>query len=274
MADTERLKRLKEDGYVVIEQVVHADLVDAMRAHTDATIRRLAGEQSNTVIAESDDTPYLAPLIGLEATQNALHEMGIEDIRYWKADVIGKPPGAHRFYWHQDCIMWNDPRAYSDRAPMLFLLYYPRESTPESGCMRVLPGTHRKRHEQHAVDEAKLRVSNALDMTRNPFFGEYPEELDVTVSAGDVVVGDARLLHASHTNRSERHRSEITIWMLPWFSDLNERTQAWIHRDMHHRHRDWPEFALEQIEPVVPRYRGDAEPMKFNATPDLELMTP
>lgn len=45
--------------------------------------------------------------------------------------------------------MWDDPRAYSDFSPMIFLMYYLEDTTPENGCLRLLPGTHRSRHILH-----------------------------------------------------------------------------------------------------------------------------
>ena len=35
-----------------------------------------------------------------------------------KAVVISKPGPSPRLYWHQDCMWWDDPRAYSDYSPM------------------------------------------------------------------------------------------------------------------------------------------------------------
>ena len=42
--------------------------------------------------------------------------------------------------------MWGDPRAYSDRAPMIFLMYYLEDTRRENGCLRLLAGSHKYRH--------------------------------------------------------------------------------------------------------------------------------
>ena len=50
--------------------------------------------------------------------------MNYHNNKFWKAVIISKPPGSPRLYWHQDCIMWKDPSAYSEISPMLFFMYY------------------------------------------------------------------------------------------------------------------------------------------------------
>ena len=43
--------------------------------------------------------------------------------------------------------MWSDePRAYSDLPPQLFAMFYLTDTSPRNGCLRVIPGSHRKRH--------------------------------------------------------------------------------------------------------------------------------
>ena len=44
--------------------------------------------------------------------------------------------------------------------------------------------------------------------------------------AGDVVMGDARLLHSAHANRSDERRTVLTVWYWPVYDDLPEEVQA------------------------------------------------
>ena len=193
--------------------------------------------------------------------------MGLTDVTFWKAVIISKFPGGPRLYWHQDCMMWQDPRAYSAIAPMIFLMYYLEDTSPFNGCLRVLPGSHRRRHPLHDIGMAHTRDVNSIDDPDDPRFRDYDGATDVPVNAGDVVIGDARLLHAAHANRSDRQRTVITIWFYPLFSDLLEPTQRWFHDNMHRRHDDWPPEALAKIAPVIPRYAGSAAAMEVNRQP-------
>ncbi|MDE0506643.1 MAG: hypothetical protein OXI86_21420, partial [Candidatus Poribacteria bacterium] len=73
-------------------------------------------------------------------------------------------------------------------------------------------------------------------------------------------------------NMSDQRRTVITIWFHPLFDDLLPATQSWIDEGFHSRHDVWPETALAEIEPLIPRYTGDVPPMRYNRFPDERLL--
>ena len=121
------------------------------------------------------------------------------------------------------------------------------------------------------MGEAQTADINSMENPEDPRFLDYPNEQDVPMRAGDLVIGDARMFHATHANQSGQRRTVITIWYHPVFDGLLPSTQNWIDEEFHRRHRDWPEAALAEIEPVIPRYAGDAAPMKYDRSPDERL---
>ena len=241
------------------------------RAVAAQDAEQMARNRSPGTLIDAGPYPELADLIGNPKALAALDAMGLTDCRYWKAVIISKPPGGPLLYWHQDCMMWQDPRAYSDWSPMIFLMYYLEDTTRHNGCLRVLPGSHRRRHPLHGMGVAHTPDINRMDDLEDPRLLGYAGELDVPVTAGDLVIGDARMFHASHANQSAQRRTVITIWFHPRYDDLQQRTQSWIHAEMHRRHDGWPAPALASIEPVIPRYGGSAEPMKVHRTPGPRL---
>ncbi len=271
-----RLQQLKRQGFFILENIADQNLLEKTRACVAPALASQDDEarvrtRSPGSLIDSNDYPDLADLIGNPQALNALQEMGLSDIRFWKAVIISKPPGGPRLYWHQDCIMWQDPRAYSDEPPMIFLMYYLEDTTRENGCIRVLPGTHRKRHELHGMGTAHTYDVNRIDNPNEPRFLDYPGEQDLPVRAGDLLVGDARMFHSTHQNRSTEQRTVITIWFHPGFSDLLPQVQSWIHNSMYNNHGNWPEEAKRKIAEVYPRYSGDAPPMELIRTPDSRL---
>lgn len=60
------------------------------------------------------------------------------------------------------------------------------------------------------------------------------------VCAGDLVVGDARLLHAAHGNNSTQRRSLITLWYQPNFARLPARVRATLAAKTQALPVDWP----------------------------------
>ena len=271
-----KLTQLQHKGYCILENVAHDALLERTRACVEQAIatqdsEKLAGVCSPGTLIAAEHHPGLAGLIGNPIALEALDEMGLPGSVFWKAVIISKPPGGPRLYWHQDCLMWQDPRSYSVIPPMIFLMYYLEDTTRENGCLRVLPGTHRRRHILHGMGEAHTADINSMENPEDPRFLDYPNEQDVPMRAGDLVIGDARMLHATHANQSGQRRTVITIWYHPVFDGLLPSTQNWIDEQFHRRHRDWPEAALAEIEPVIPRYAGDAAPMKPDRSPDERL---
>ena len=272
-------EQLREEGFCVIPNMADEALLNKTRACVKKALAEYDAEwRENTKapgsLIDSNHYPELADLIANPRALAALAHMGLEDIKFWKAVIISKPPGGPRLYWHQDCIMWHDARAYSDRAPMIFLMYYLEDTRRENGCLRLLAGSHGYRHALHDMGEAHTKDINRMDNPDDPRFLDYPSEVDVPIKAGDLVVGDARMFHATHENASDEQRTVITIWFHPFFSDLQEDTQSWIHRAMYRQHESWPADALAKIQPLIPNYQGDVEPMELTRTPDERLQLP
>lgn len=44
--------------------------------------------------------------------------------------------------------------------------------------------------------------------------------------AGDLLIGDARLLHAAHPNRSTERHTCLTLWHYPRYDEMSESSKA------------------------------------------------
>ena len=268
-----KARQLIDEGFCVLEEMLDAGTLRRTRDVAMKAVRGLSEEQleanrSPGTLINSNDHPGLAECVGNRRALAALEAMGFGGSKFWKAVIISKPGPSPRLYWHQDCMWWDDPRAYSDYSPMIFLMYYLDDTSRENGCLRLLPGSHRRWHELHEMGTAHTRDINRMDDERDPRFADYPGEVDVPVRAGDLVVGDARMFHATHANTTGEYRTVITTWFHPLFEDLQEPTQSWIHHAFHHQHAGWPAQALDKIRPLIPDYRGAVEPPDFNRQPD------
>ena len=264
---------LIEDGYCVLENMLDGDTLRmtravAMKAVRDLSAGQLEATRAPGTLINSDSHPGLAACIGNARALAALKAMGFGGCKFWKAVIISKPGPSPRLYWHQDCMWWDDPRAYASRSPMIFLMYYLDDTRRENGCLRLLPGTHRKWHPLHEMGDAHTKDINRMDNEQDRRFADFPGEIDVPVRAGDLVIGDARLFHATHENTTREFRTLVTIWFHPQFDGLQEPTRSWIHHSFHHRHAEWPLEALDKIRPLIPDYRGSVQPADYNRQPD------
>ncbi len=121
--------------------------------------------------------------------------------RLWSTQVILKP--AHHggaVPWHQDSSYWGD-------AVRLTCWVAVDDATPENGCMRMIPGSHRRGqlpNRRGAVEGAPLEllVSTDVDVERQVY---------VPVPAGCASFHHPRTLHASDRNVTPRRRRAIAI---------------------------------------------------------------
>ena len=271
-------KLLLRDGICTIERVLDPEMLERMRAYAQTIIGQLSDEhrreqRSTGSMVSNRDLPQLADLFAWPRTFKVFKRLGFYDVKFSRAYVISKPPHSPRLFWHQDCTMWHgEPRAYSEITPQLFAMFYLTDTSPKNGCLRVIPGSHRKRHRLHElVSVAHTPESRRMDDQNSPLYADVEDEIDVLAKAGDLVLGDGRTLHASHPNQSDKERTVITLWYHPMFSDLQEATQRQVSDLAQAEVVHWPESARRIVTPIIADYSGPADPLPRDRVPGLEL---
>ena len=282
IAEAERWKAKREqllrDGVCNIEHVLDPEMLERVRTYAQTIIAQLSEEhrreqRSTGSMVPSREMAELAELFAWPRTFQVFDRLGFNDVKFARAYLISKPPHSPRLFWHQDCTMWQgEPRAYSKITPQLFAMFYLTDTSPENGCLRVIPGSHRKRHRLHdLVSVAHTPESRRVDDQDSPLYAEVEDEMDVPAKAGDLVLGDGRTLHASHPNRSDKERTVITIWYHPMFSDQQEATQRQISDLAQAEVVHWPESARRIVTPIIADYLGPADPLPRDRVPGPEL---
>merc|ERR1712032_748781 len=125
-------------------------------------------------------------------------------------------PNGPPLYWHQDLREWNSPVAATPWPHQVFFSYYLTDTTRENGCLRVIPGSHVNWHPLHDIlpnaHEQEIRqLSQSIDET-SPVFAEAEGSIDVPMQAGDLIIGDARLLHSAWGNQTNERRTLVLAW--------------------------------------------------------------
>ena len=193
---------------------------------------------------------------------NALAALGFPHPTYTDGYVISKPGHSPRLFWHYDWFAWEDLSSYEPRPQQLFLMYYLSDTTRRNGCLRVIPGSHLHHNPLHdslaAPHSQELGEARHLD---DVAFSTRPDEADVSVRAGDLLIGDARLLHAAHENTTDERRSLITLWYQPDFAALSESVQAQMAAKVQSPPDWWPTEVRALVEPLLPCYQGNAAPL-------------
>jgi ectoine hydroxylase-related dioxygenase (phytanoyl-CoA dioxygenase family) len=131
------------------------------------------------------------------------------DILCWNTNFFIKEPGSPGFVsWHQDAAYWGlDPEEVVTAWVAL------THRNLESGCMKVMPGTHLDSHLPH-VDT--FHEDNLL--TRGQEIAvevDASKAVDVILQPGEISLHDIKLVHGSEPNRSNDRRIGFAIRYLP-----------------------------------------------------------
>jgi hypothetical protein len=206
-----------------------------------------------------------APLIGHAGALATLGALDFKDVRFQSGYIISKPPLSPSLAWHQDGWYWNDADAgYSERPAQLFAMYYLTNTSRQNGCLRVIPGTHRRSHPLHAQlgTAHSDAVRSKAEWEESPEHSDVAGAVDVAVRAGDMVIGDARLLHGAHRNQSPERRTVLTLWYIPHFgtwSDAFRDGVVKLHVSKAAEVYEWAGAAARLVEALLPE--TDAQPL-------------
>ena len=271
----DKIEQITQDGYCVIEDVLDADMLEQLRKVSDEMIAQqdaahLENFASQGCIIAFHKEPFMGRLVAYPRALEVFAGLGFDEPKWLSGFVISKPPGGPPLRWHQDGFWWNQPVSYTKRAQQWFLMYYLVDTTRHNGCLRVLPGSHLKRHALHAYIpeyENNMDKFNRVEDPDHPLFQPADGEVEVPVKAGDLVIGDARLFHSAHRNQSDAWRTVLTLWYWPDFNAMPEETRALIGRDRSET-APWSPHCPDQL---IARYEGHLEPPKGSRLPTKEL---
>ena len=282
--DSHLQKQFTNDGFCVFRSLLEPDLIGRLRRVTDEVLAQQEVthfEQQRapgSMVMIDWDMAYrydvFAELITHPKLLKGLAQLGFAQPKFGHGRIISKPPHSPRLFWHEDGRFWDDPVSYTPQPIQCFLMYYLVDTTPENGCLRVIPGSHLKRHALH--DQVPERHTEKLSSYADPkhvAFQHAEGEIDVPLKAGDAVMGYGTLFHSAHANRTDQRRTGLTMWYYPDFVDLPESTQATVvslETNAQITSRS-PGRMQRLMEPLRMVYEGDAEPIPQQWTPGVDL---
>ena len=278
-------ERLARDGFIHAAGVLDRQLVDSLWLRAHATLFRESqaareAVRSNGSLIHLADNPEYADIIASPAILMLLRGLGATDPRWTGGFLISKPAGGPPLFWHQDWWGWDDLSSYEVRAHQLFVMIYLTDTSPKNGCLKVIPGTHLRDHPLHHLGTAHSDALQAYEDPNDPAYGTHPDEVAVPVRAGDVLIGDARLIHGAYGNSTSEERPLLTLWYMPHWSSMPAPMRALAHKgfmrgddirsslDHPATPLDWPEPLLGRVAHILPPDDGGVPPMRWNRHPD------
>ncbi len=262
-------QQLLDDGYCLVNGCMPDGAIDRLRRWSDAWLERTEHppqwkfQGSDIKISgirhrsrRMPDLPQDEVVDDLIDHPAAIMDaLSISDLKSGGVfQIISKPPSAPPLYWHQDWARWDDPMSLSPWPQQVFLNWYLTDTSVENGCLRVIPGSHLKRLELHDhLVQAHEGGGYDIQETNEWMFFDHAEARDVPVKTGQLLIGDARLLHSTHANQSRSRRTVLLGW---YYRKSNEVPE------------DWQGSVPPEILTRDPEF-----PMRWNRRPGIYLRT-
>jgi len=194
-------ERYNREGYVVFRNVLDPELVAEADAHVDwlrAKHPDLRPENLGHWLVKED--PFWLRLVSDDRLLDIAEQFIGPDIALFASHYICKPPkDGMPVLWHQDGSYWP-----LEPMEVVTLWLSVTESTPENGCMRVIPRT------QHSdLQEMKKRedIASVLGSGMDDSLVDVSQAVDLVMQPGDVSVHHPNVIHGSEGNASERWRN-------------------------------------------------------------------
>ena len=202
------LEDYERDGYVIFRNVIDKDLIQEASGHV-----AWLEEQHPDVRPENlghiymRDDPFWVRLISDERLVDIASLFVGNDVALFASHYISKPPfSGQPVLWHQDGAYWP-----LDPMEVVTLWLAVDASTPENGCVKVIPGSHKK---QLIGLRDNKEIDNVLGSESDVEVDES-QAVNMELQPGDVEVHHPNILHASNANTSPGRRCGLTIRYIP-----------------------------------------------------------
>ncbi|WP_291299037.1 phytanoyl-CoA dioxygenase family protein [Elioraea sp.] len=208
LSDAQR-RGYAEQGYLFpLTALTEAEVAEA-RANLAATEAKVGGRLEGRHNQKPNLLfPWLDRLIRHPRILDAVESVIGPDILCWGAQFFMKRAGDPGFVsWHQDGTYWG-----LSSADVVTAWVALTPSTPESGCMRVVAGTHRSQvpHTDTFAETNMLSRGQEIAVDVNE-----DEATDIVLAPGEMSLHHVLIFHGSPPNRASHPRIGFAIRYVP-----------------------------------------------------------
>jgi hypothetical protein len=210
LLSSEQVQGYESDGYVSPIRVLPTDVASDLRDKLEAVEADGGGPLSGILRFK----PHLLYTFLDDVVRDARVLDAVEDviganILCWGSSFFTKEARDPGFVsWHQDSTYWGLS------APDVTTAWVALSaSTRENGCMRVIPGTHKRDQISHSdthQPENMLSRGQVIDVDV-----DESEAVDIELQPGEMSLHHVRLIHGSEANPSDGRRIGFAIRYIP-----------------------------------------------------------
>ena len=215
------VEQSREDGYIVLNRpILPQESFERLKAVCDEDLSELTGDESNPVLLDCPHwrDPRLFEWLFADEMLDLVEPLIGPDVAIFACHVLQKPPGAgKRVPWHEDSAYWKPVLQPMKVASVTIAL---EPSLPETGGMRVIPGSHRHGYSDY-VDVEDLE-ENVFNIEIVPDQIDESRAVDQPLLPNEAAIHDCRIMHSSEPNTGQVRRRVLTVRYFPTTSKFDK----------------------------------------------------
>jgi len=207
-------------GYAIFRDVLDQELIKEASDHVEWLQNRhpdVRPEQLGHVYMRDD--PFWVRLVSDDRLLDIAEKFIGPNIGLFASHYICKPPySGQPVLWHQDGGFWP-----LEPMEVVTLWLAVDRSSPENGCVRLVPGSHKHTYEDmrdRPDVESVLGKEIAVDVNE-------ADAVDMVLEPGDVEVHHPAIVHGSNANTSPHRRAGLTIRYIPTSTRITDPEQPY-----------------------------------------------
>ncbi len=208
------IQRYQDEGQVVLPNRLSEELVSCIERRSTELLEDNPDLSIDYVpgLVEIDDQWLAVGCIPM--ILDAVEQLIGPDILTWGSGLFGKPANdGIETPWHQDGEYWPIQPLATCTAWIAI-----DDATPENGCLRVVPGSHKARKLfPHTTPEGDYTLYRRLEDTSSAEVGAR----DVILERGQISIHDVFMIHGSRPNQSSKSRRGVTFRFMPTTSHFD-----------------------------------------------------
>jgi len=200
--------RYDQDGFYLPYDVISEAEAAEIRADFETAETELSGRPEDLAVLRSSPDrvlPSFDQLVRHPRLIAGVSQLLGPDLLVWNGGTfIKEPNSSHIVSWHQDLTYWGLSDAEEVTAWVAL-----SPSSPASGCMRFIPGSHK----QNLVEHVDTFDDNNLLSRGQEIAVEVDEQqaTDVLLKPGQASLHHGHLFHASGPNSTDDRRIGVAI---------------------------------------------------------------
>jgi non-heme Fe2+,alpha-ketoglutarate-dependent halogenase len=205
----DEVRSYHEDGYISPIRVFDEEETRTLRRRFEALVAHEGGKLSRP----TNTRPHLL----LKWIDDLIRDPRILDrveavlgpnILCWASGFFAKAPGDGTFVsWHQDATYWG---LSSNDVVTAWIAFSP--SVPATGCLRVVPGSHKRQVPHRDTFSAGNLLSRGQEIAVDV---DEASAVDIVLQPGEMSLHHVKMFHGSHHNRARDRRIGFAIRYLP-----------------------------------------------------------